>query len=132
MNRPIAWTIGGSDSGAGAGIQADIKTMAAFGVHGCSALTALTAQNTARVSRVEAVSDAMLDEQLTSLSSDLPPQAIKLGMLLSDANMRTVAKHLERCRSFTVLDPVMVATSGDGLIETDAIETLRQVLAPSL
>ncbi len=139
MNHSIAWTIGGSDSGGGAGIQADIKTMAAFGVYGCSVVSALTAQNTARVALVEAVSDAMLKEQLQTLKQDLPAMAIKIGMLLSRQSIETVVRFLEEFPShkqkerqpFVVCDPVMIATSGNHLIEPSAIDVLRKRLHAS-
>ena len=78
---PVAWTLAGSDTGGGAGIQADLKVMNAFGVHGCCIVTALTAQNTRHVEAVEAVSPSMLRSQWKALESDLPPEAIKIGML---------------------------------------------------
>lgn len=130
MTLPIAWTIGGSDSGAGAGIQADLKTMNALGVHGCSVITALTAQNTMGVSMIEPVSSAMLEAQLDMLSKDLPARAIKLGMLYSADVMQTVAQHLKNSTAFLICDPVMSATSGNALICNRAIGTLRSVIVP--
>lgn len=113
---PIVWSIAGSDSGAGAGLQADLKTFEAFGVHGCTAVAALTAQNSRRVLQVQAVAPQMLDRQLAALAQDLPPLAIKLGMLGSLENLRCVVQWVDRLRDehpvALVLDPVRRATTG--------------------
>ncbi|NCO72057.1 MULTISPECIES: thiamine phosphate synthase [Shewanella] len=115
---PIVWTIAGSDSGGGAGIQADLLTMQDLSCHGCSVITTLTAQNSVSVSLVETVSESMLLAQLTSLCADLPPVAIKIGLLASQAQVYILADWLTQIRSrlimapFVVLDPVMVASSG--------------------
>src|ERR1700682_5538714 len=118
----IALTIAGSDSGGGAGIQADLKTFQRFGVFGTSAITAITAQNTREVKRWEPVSPDLLRAQIDSVCEDLPPSAFKTGMLATAANAAEVASAIET-HSLTnyVLDPVMVASSGDVLFGRDAI-----------
>jgi len=129
--RPIAWTIAGSDSGGGAGIQADLKTMNALGVHGCSVVTALTAQNTLGVEAVDHVSPGMIESQIFALQDDLPPAAIKTGMLGTAASLEVVAAFLRQTRAFVVCDPVMAATQGGGaLLEPDAAGMLRTDLFP--
>ncbi|MBB1425002.1 thiamine phosphate synthase [Shewanella sp. SG44-2] len=115
---PIVWTIAGSDSGGGAGIQADLLTMQDLSCHGCSVITTLTAQNSVSVSFVETVSESMLLAQFSSLLADLPPVAIKIGLLTSQAQVDILADCLTQMRAtqkivpFVVLDPVMVASSG--------------------
>lgn len=123
--KPIVWTIAGSDSGGGAGIQADLLTMHALEAHGCSVITSVTAQNSVAVDLVEAVSDEMLLAQLDSLLSDLPPKAIKIGLLSDQQQLERVANWLaidlndyQKRHDVTVaviVDPVMVASSGDKL-----------------
>jgi hydroxymethylpyrimidine/phosphomethylpyrimidine kinase len=127
----IALTIAGSDSGGGGGIQADLKTFHQFGVFGTSALVALTAQNTRGVRAVEAVSPAMVEAQLEALALDLPPDALKTGMLATRELVAQVAAAIRRhaWRRY-VLDPVMVATSGDRLLTADAEGTVREELVP--
>jgi hydroxymethylpyrimidine/phosphomethylpyrimidine kinase len=127
----IALTIAGSDSGGGAGIQADLKTFQRFGVFGISAITAITAQNTKGVSRWEAVSPDLVRAQIDSVTEDLPPTAFKTGMLANVAIASMVAIAIrEHSLSNYVLDPVMVATSGDVLFESDAIDVIRRELIP--
>jgi hydroxymethylpyrimidine/phosphomethylpyrimidine kinase len=127
----IALTIAGSDSGGGAGIQADLKTFQQFGVFGTSVIVALTAQNTVGVRRVETVSEAMVSEQLTALADDLPPDALKTGMLAETALVRLVAKAVrETGWAPLVVDPVMVSTSGQRLLTAEAEEVLRESLLP--
>ena len=127
----IALTIAGSDSGGGAGIQADIKTFQRFGVFGTSAITAITAQNTKGVSSWEAVSPAMVRAQIDSVAEDLRPAAFKTGMLANAAVASVVAIAIrDHSLHNYVLDPVMVATSGDVLFEPDAIEVIRRELVP--
>src|SRR6266550_3590443 len=99
-NLPVALTIAGSDSGGGAGIQADLKTFQALGVHGTSVVTALTAQNPSKVFRIEASSLAMVKAQLAAVFDGIPPQAVKTGMLYSAAIIRTVVRELGRRRGF--------------------------------
>jgi len=127
----IAVTIAGSDSSGGAGIQADLKTFAALGVYGASAITALTAQNTRGVSAIYDVPADFIAAQIDAIFSDLEVGAVKLGMLSQIAAIEAVAAGLARHRARNiVLDPVMVATSGDRLLADDAIEVLRRELIP--
>jgi hydroxymethylpyrimidine/phosphomethylpyrimidine kinase len=127
----IAVTIAGSDSGGGAGIQADLKTFSALGVYGASVLTALTAQNTRGVQAIHDVPPAFIGQQIDSVFSDLDVRAVKIGMLSQPAVIEAVAAGLERHGAErVVLDPVMVAASGDPLLAPEAVETLRQVLIP--
>lgn len=124
-----ALTIAGSDSSGGAGIQADIKTMTMNGVYAMSAITALTAQNTTGVTGIFDVSPEFLGEQLDEIFDDIPPDAVKIGMVSSSGLIETIAESLKRHKaSNIVLDPVMVATSGSKLISDDAIETLKTSL----
>jgi hydroxymethylpyrimidine/phosphomethylpyrimidine kinase len=127
----IAVTIAGSDSGGGAGIQADLKTFSALGVYGASVITALTAQNTLGVQGIHDVPPAFIGQQIDSVFSDLAVGAVKIGMLSQPAVIEAVAAGLDRHGAGTiVLDPVMVAASGDRLLAPEAIDTLRQVLIP--
>jgi hydroxymethylpyrimidine/phosphomethylpyrimidine kinase len=127
----IALTIAGSDSGGGAGIQADLKTFAALGVYGASVVTALTAQNTRGVQAIHDVPPEFVAEQIDSVFSDLAVEAVKIGMLSQPAVIAAVAAGLERHGAEKiVLDPVMVATSGDRLLAPEAIDTLLSVLVP--
>lgn len=126
----IALTIAGSDSGGGAGVQADLKTMSALGVFGASALTAITAQNTLAVTAVEEVSPGMVAAQIAAVLDDLPVGAIKIGMLSSAAVIGAVADALKGFKGPIVLDPVMVAKSGDALLRPEAIAALSARLLP--
>jgi hydroxymethylpyrimidine/phosphomethylpyrimidine kinase len=127
----IALTIAGSDSGGGAGIQADLKTFHRFGVFGTSVLTAITAQNTLGVKSWEPVSVAMVHAQLDAVTADLPPAASKSGMLGARGIVLAVAAALAQRRLPNyVLDPVMVATSGDVLLEPGAVSAIREKLIP--
>lgn len=126
----IALTIAGSDSGGGAGIQADLKTFSALGVYGASAITAVTAQNTRVVTGVEPVSPGMIAEQIAAVLDDLAVGAVKIGMLGGPEAICAVASALAGCEAPLVLDPVMVAKSGAALLPDAAIETLRDVLVP--
>jgi hydroxymethylpyrimidine/phosphomethylpyrimidine kinase len=127
----IALTIAGSDSGGGAGIQADLKTFHQFGVFGTSVITAVTAQNTAGVLAWEPVTAALVTRQLDAVAADLPPVAVKSGMLASAALVETVAAAIARHRFPNyVLDPVMVATSGDRLLDQDAEQLVARRLLP--
>ena len=127
----IALTIAGSDSGGGAGIQADLKTFHQLGVYGASVITAITAQNTVGVTRWEAVSAEMVRAQIDAVVTDLRPRAFKTGMLADAGIVREVASAArEHDLSGHVLDPVMVATSGDVLIESDAVGAIRERLLP--
>ena len=126
-----ALTIAGSDSGGGAGIQADLKTFAAHRVFGTTAITAVTAQNTLGVRAWEAVAPALVVAQIDAVLADIGADAIKIGMLANAAIVRAVARALvETARRPIVLDPVMVAKGGDRLLETEAIAAIRQHLIP--
>jgi hydroxymethylpyrimidine/phosphomethylpyrimidine kinase len=127
----IAVTIAGSDSGGGAGIQADLKTFGALGVYGASVIVALTAQNTKGVTGIHDVPADFIRAQMDAVFSDLDVDAVKIGMLSQTASIETVAKGLSDHRAKNiVLDPVMVATSGDKLLASDAIDALRNLLIP--
>jgi len=127
----IAVTIAGSDSSGGAGIQADLKTFSALGVYGASVITALTAQNTQGVRAIHDVPAEFVTSQIDAVFSDLDVDAVKIGMLSRAATIEAVAGGIERHRmKNVVLDPVMIATSGDRLLHSDAIDALRQLLLP--
>jgi hydroxymethylpyrimidine/phosphomethylpyrimidine kinase len=131
VSLPIAVTIAGSDSSGGAGIQADLKTFSALGVYGASVITALTAQNTMGVIAIHAVPADFVMAQIDAVFSDLVVAAIKIGMLADAAVIGAVAEGLARWRpAAVVLDPVMVATSGDALLAPDAIAVMRRALFP--
>jgi hydroxymethylpyrimidine/phosphomethylpyrimidine kinase len=131
MTIPIALTIAGSDSSGGAGIQADLKTFAAFGVYGASVITALTAQNTQGVSGIHQVPADFVTAQIDAVFSDLEVKAVKIGMVAQRSVISAIVAGLERWSpKHVVLDPVMVATSGDRLLAPDAIEALRSRLIP--
>jgi hydroxymethylpyrimidine/phosphomethylpyrimidine kinase len=126
-----ALTIAGSDSGAGAGIQADLKTFAAHGVYGTSAITAITAQNTQRVSAFDAVSAELVRQQIEAVMSDLGADAAKTGMLPSAAVVEAVARAIADFDiPFVVVDPVMLAKSGDGLADDAAVAAMKASLLP--
>ena len=127
---PIALTIAGSDPSGGAGLQADLKTFTALGVYGASVVTALTAQNTVGVSGVHKVPAEFIRAQYAAVISDLDVRAIKTGMLGDEETVATVAELLARCSAPVVVDPVMVATSGDVLLEPDAIASVKLKLIP--
>src|SRR5262245_32832224 len=129
--RPTVLSIAGSDSGGGAGIQADLLTFAAHGLHGATAVVALTAQNTRRMSAVEPVPARLLARQLDAVFSDLRPAAVKIGMLVDAPRIRTVAAALARWKAANVvLDPVMVSKSGARLLSRAAVATLRSKFLP--
>jgi hydroxymethylpyrimidine/phosphomethylpyrimidine kinase len=128
---PTAMTIAGSDSGGGAGIQADLKTFAALGVYGTSTLTAITAQNTLRVTAVHEIPTNIIAAQIEAVITDIGADAVKTGMLSSSAIVEVVAQELKRHRvEALVIDPVMVAKSGDPLLQKEAVEALRSKLVP--
>jgi hydroxymethylpyrimidine/phosphomethylpyrimidine kinase len=132
---PVALTIAGSDSGGGAGVQADLKTFAALGVHGTSAIACLTAQNPRRVLAVEPCSPRMLRRQIEAVFEELPPRAVKTGMLFSVENISVVANFFRNRQSairnrHLVVDPVMVSTSGARLLEPAAVKLLKEKLLP--
>lgn len=126
----IALTIAGSDSGGGAGIQADLKTFSALGAYGASVITAVTAQNTRAVTAIERISPAMLRAQLDAVFDDLAVKAVKIGMLGDAETLSIVASALRGRDLPIVLDPVIVAKSGDRLLRDDAVAVLRETLLP--
>jgi hydroxymethylpyrimidine/phosphomethylpyrimidine kinase len=131
MSIPVALTIAGSDSGGGAGIQADLRTFAFHQVHGTSALTCITAQNTLGVSRVDPLPPESVTAQIDAVASDIGFQAAKTGMLLNSEIIEAVAAALERWQCKTlVVDPVMVSRTGAQLIDDRAIATLTKILIP--
>lgn len=123
-------TIAGSDSGGGAGIQADLKAMSALGVYGASVITAVTAQNTQAVTAVHGIPCDIIAAQIEAVLSDLDIAAVKIGMLATPEIIQTVADALDGFSGPVVLDPVMIAKSGDALLAQEAIATLRDVLLP--
>jgi hydroxymethylpyrimidine/phosphomethylpyrimidine kinase len=128
---PVALTIAGSDSGGGAGIQADLKTFAALGVFGTSALTAITAQNTVGVTAVEAVSPAMVRAQIDAVVTDLAPRAAKTGMLATRPIVEAVAEAMSaHGLPRVVVDPVMVSKSGHRLLDDEAVDAVVTHLLP--
>jgi hydroxymethylpyrimidine/phosphomethylpyrimidine kinase len=127
----VALTIAGSDSGGGAGIQADLKTFAALGVYGTCALTAITAQNSRGVTAVQALSPDLVVAQIDAVADDFGPRATKIGMLATADIITAVADALTRHQlRHVVLDPVMVAKGGDHLLEPAAVDALRDRLLP--
>lgn len=127
----IALTIAGSDSSGGAGIQADLKTFSALHVYGASVITALTAQNTRGVEAVHPVPPEFVQAQMRAVSADLDIRAVKIGMLANAGIIRAVVAGLEQFSQVpVVLDPVMVAASGDPLLDEDAVAALREILLP--
>ncbi|HWE78118.1 MAG TPA: bifunctional hydroxymethylpyrimidine kinase/phosphomethylpyrimidine kinase [Pseudolabrys sp.] len=127
----IALTVAGSDSSGGAGIQADLKTFAALGVYGASVVTALTAQNTQGVSGIHDVPPEFIAKQIDAVFADLAVGAVKIGMLSRAEAIETVAAGLDRHKAQNiVLDPVMIATSGDRLLAREAVEALTRTLMP--
>ncbi|HUP66099.1 MAG TPA: bifunctional hydroxymethylpyrimidine kinase/phosphomethylpyrimidine kinase [Thermoanaerobaculia bacterium] len=131
QKRPSVLTIAGSDSGGGAGIQADLKTIAWFAVHGASAITAITAQNSREVTAVFALPDSIIEAQVDAVMRDLRPSVVKIGMLGTEKAVILVEKKLREWKpKHIVLDPVMIASSGAKLLEDDAIAALRSRLVP--
>jgi hydroxymethylpyrimidine/phosphomethylpyrimidine kinase len=132
MNRyPTVLTIAGSDSSGGAGVQADIKTISSLGAYACSAITAITAQNTLGVRSIQGISPSILKDQIETVFEDLVIDAVKTGMLYNSESIEVISECLARFRPrFFVLDPVMVSTSGSKLITDDAIQAVQQLLFP--
>ncbi|KQR69308.1 hydroxymethylpyrimidine/phosphomethylpyrimidine kinase [Rhizobium sp. Leaf384] len=126
----VALTIAGSDSGGGAGIQADIKTFSALETFATSVITAVTAQNTTGVTAVEDISSALIAAQMAAIFADMDVRALKIGMVSRAETIETIAAGLAGFAGPVVLDPVMVATSGDRLLREEAIDALRTVLVP--
>lgn len=134
---PIVYTIAGSDSGGGAGIQADLHAIHNMKCHGCSAITCLTAQSSVGVTAVHAPDPSFLEQQLETLWDDLPPQAIKIGMLGTRDLAMVVGKMLQKIKDnsnkkkvWIVLDPVMISTSGSKLVDDDAVDAMIQTIFP--
>jgi hydroxymethylpyrimidine kinase/phosphomethylpyrimidine kinase/thiamine-phosphate diphosphorylase len=136
---PIVYTVAGSDSGGGAGIQADLACIRSFGCHGCSAITCLTAQNSVGVTGVHAPPASFLQQQLDTLEGDLPPAAVKIGMLGSKELAMTVGTFLQNLKAknshkkiWVVLDPVMISTSGHRLIDEEASQAMMEFIFPAV
>lgn len=127
---PIGLTIAGSDSGGGAGIQADLKAFSALDVYGATVITAVTAQNTQAVTAVHGIPATIVAAQLDAVFDDLIVHAIKIGMLATSDIIGVVVECLKDIKAPVVLDPVMIAKSGDALLQTNAIDTLRTCLLP--
>jgi hydroxymethylpyrimidine/phosphomethylpyrimidine kinase len=127
---PVALTIAGSDSGGGAGIQADLKTFAALGVHGTSAIACLTAQNPKRVLGIEVCSPKMLRQQIEAMFEELNPRAAKTGMLFSAKSVSVVVEFFKNKKCPLVVDPILISTSGAKLLEPAAIKILMEKLLP--
>ena len=132
MNTPVALTVAGSDSSAGAGIQADLKTFAALDVYGLSAVTCVVAETPGKVSRIEPVSPEMVRAQIEVVMKNFPVAAIKTGLLCSRANISAVSRSIIDLRfgGPVVVDPVITATGGDPLLERDAIDAYEKELLP--
>lgn len=133
--RPVVWSIAGSDSGGGAGLQADLKALQAFGVHGCTAVAAITAQSSVEVTRVEPVSAELLDAQLAALAQDMPPQAIKTGLLGSVDNLRVVCRWVDALRAqghpvALVVDPVLGSTTATPFVDDALLDAYCRQLLP--
>lgn len=124
---PIAWTIAGSDSGGGAGIQADLKTFFDFGVHGCSVITAITAQNTLGIYSSTASSEDCVNAQISALAQDLPAAAIKLGMLADETIVKVLSSFLKTYQGLVICDPIFIASSGTALLTTQGRAALIDI-----
>jgi len=126
----VALTIAGSDSSAGAGIQADLKTFTTLGVYGCTAITAITAQNTREISGIFETKPESIAKQIRSVFQDMPPDAIKIGMVYNKQNIRTISRELRMTDAPIVLDPILSASSGGHLLLADAFESFMTELIP--
>jgi hydroxymethylpyrimidine kinase/phosphomethylpyrimidine kinase/thiamine-phosphate diphosphorylase len=129
-SAPVCWSIAGTDPSAGAGIQADLKTFHGLGVYGCTVITAVIAQNTQGVQRVDCVAPALVAAQLESLADDTAPAAIKIGMLGTAGIVRVVAEALSRLDSRVICDPVLASSSGTRLLDDNALAAFRERLLP--
>jgi hydroxymethylpyrimidine kinase / phosphomethylpyrimidine kinase / thiamine-phosphate diphosphorylase len=138
-NRPVVWSIAGSDCGAGAGLQADLKALQTMGVHGCTAVACITAQSSVAVTHVEPVAPALLDAQLAALADDMPPQAIKTGLLGSADNVRVVCQWVDTLRAAAatqgrqialVVDPVLASSTGAAFADDAVLQAYVQELLP--
>tara|TARA_Y100000589_G_scaffold179881_1_gene170293 strand:- start:1846 stop:2631 length:786 start_codon:yes stop_codon:yes gene_type:complete len=130
MNKKIALSIGGSDSGGGAGIQADLRTFFSLKVHGCTAITCTTAQNSQKVSSVQAIQENHLNDQIDSVLTDFDIKALKTGMLLNENIIKTVALRIQDVLIPKIIDPVMVSKTGSKLLEESAINAYKKLLIP--
>ncbi|OWZ84619.1 bifunctional hydroxymethylpyrimidine kinase/phosphomethylpyrimidine kinase [Natranaerobius trueperi] len=131
MSKEVVLTVAGSDSGGGAGIQADLKTFQSLGVFGTSAITAVTAQNTSRVMDVKSLEGDFVSSQIDAVANDMNITALKTGMLANEENVHIVSKKITQYNfSWCVIDPVLVATSGDVLLTQRALETVKEQLVP--
>ncbi|MGD9873712.1 MAG: bifunctional hydroxymethylpyrimidine kinase/phosphomethylpyrimidine kinase [Kiritimatiellia bacterium] len=128
--RPVAWTVAGTDPAGAAGVFADLATFEDFGAHGCAVITAVLAQNSKSVSRIQFVPPAMLRAQMESLAQDYPPLCIKTGMLGRAAAVREVSAFLKKSEAFVVCDPVMVSSSGGVLLDEAGRRALKKYLFP--
>ena len=134
-HRPIVWSIAGSDCGGGAGIQADAKAFAAFGVHGCTVIASITAQNSVEVAAVQPVNADCLEAQLAALAKDMPPQAIKTGLLGNVENIRVVCRWVDTLRNAgnpvaLVVDPVLGSSTGANFADAAVLQAYREELLP--
>ena len=126
----VALSIAGSDSGAGAGIQADLKTFSALGIYGCTVITAITAQNTQEVSGIFEIGTDMIRKQVNSVMADIRPDAIKIGMVYSNNVIKSISKLVANSKCPIVLDPILLAGSGAKLLLDNAIESFISKLMP--
>jgi len=127
MKQEIVWTIAGSDSSGGAGIQADLKTFQNLGVHGCSVITAVTAQNNQAIQKIEFISGKSIESQIQSLNHDFFPKAIKIGMLGNLSILEKVLDYLRTYSGYVVLDPIILSSSGNHLVDTDITNYISQI-----
>ncbi|MCP3964901.1 MAG: bifunctional hydroxymethylpyrimidine kinase/phosphomethylpyrimidine kinase [Lentisphaerae bacterium] len=127
---PVAMTIAGSDSGGGAGVQADLRTFSAYGVYGCSAITAITAQNPHAVDRIDEIPPEGVAQQVRTVMSKIDISCIKTGMMLNEGIINAVSAELSDKKLLLIVDPVMVSTSGSRLLEEDAVEAMKAKLLP--
>ena len=130
--QPVALTIAGSDSGGGAGVQADLKTFASLGVHGTSAITCITAQNPRIIKAIQPLGARLVTAQLTQVMEAFSPTACKTGMLLSGEIIRAVDRFLKRHRIPLIVDPVMISTSGTRLLRPTALQALKQLCSQAI
>lgn len=126
----IALSIAGSDSGGGAGVQADLKTFSALGVYGCTAITVITAQNTRKVLEIFEISPKVIEQQILSVTSDMPPDAIKIGMVYSKQIIDVVCRVIGKIKVPIVVDPIITAGTGTKLLQEDALEEFKSKLIP--
>ncbi len=132
MMIKTVWTIAGSDPSGGAGIEIDLKTLQYFNVHGCAVITALTVQNSQKVFTSNAVNAEQIQQQLNALAEDMPADVIKIGMLVNQSIVQTVADFLENFSGLVVYDPVLVSSSGLSLISREAINDLIEKIIPKI